>query len=421
MWIIIIGAGVLGTATAWFLNQNGHDVHVIDRATAAASETSFANGGLLHASHAEPWNAPGVAGQLLRWLGREDSPLLLRPGAIPGLARWGLGFLGNSRRSRFEQSTRDNTRLALYSLEVLRELRRATGLRYDHRREGIVKVFRDERGLDKALHAARLTSDLGLRYSALDARQTVALEPSLADVAHELVGSIYYPDDESGDACLFARGLAARAEAHGVRFEFDIEVERMLRDGDRISGLATSKGPRTADAYVLAAGSYSPLLARSAGLRLPIYPVKGYSFTGPAAAWREAPTIAMIDDANKVVLSILGERVRMAGTAEFTGYDTGLRANRAENVYRQVIKTFPSLADALGPGQLTAWCGLRPVTVDGRPLLGATPLRNLHLNTGTGHLGWTFACGAARLVADGMDGREPALPLETFALTRRSG
>ncbi len=418
MRIIIIGAGVIGTTTAWYLHRAGHQVHVIDRAAEPASETSFANGGLLHASHAEPWNAPGVVGQLLRWIGREESPLLLRAREIPRLTRWGLGFLRNSSRSRFERNTVVNTRLAIHSLRRLQALRRETGIRYADSQSGIIKIFRDAVSMEKALQASRLTADLGLRFSVLDPRQATALEPALADVAHELTGAIYYPDDESGDACLFTRRLAALAQQQGVEFEQGVSVERLQRDGDRLSGLITSAGPRTADLYILAAGSYSPGLARQVGLRLPIYPVKGYSHTAPLNGWRDAPTIPMIDDANKVVMSILDDRIRMAGTAEFAGFDTTLEHRRADNVFRQVLKTFPTLEDRLTPADLTPWCGLRPPTMDGPPILGPTPIRNLQLNTGAGHLGWTFACGAASLVAESVAGSEPSIPLDGLGYDR---
>ncbi|MCC5859411.1 MAG: D-amino acid dehydrogenase [Ectothiorhodospiraceae bacterium] len=418
MRIAVIGAGVIGTTTAWYLSHKGHAVTVVDRAQEPADETSYANGGLLHASHAEPWNAPGVLRDLLRWIGREDSPLLLRPSRLPGMTGWGLRFLRYSQRHHFDHATRVNARLAVLSLEMMRELRRDTGIRYDDDQNGIIKIFRDQASLDKALHASRQMDAMGVRYSVLDARRTVALEPALADVEHALCGGIFYPDDESGDARLFTLRLAELCRERGVDFRMNTRVQRLVRRGGRVHGLETDVGLIQADAYVLAAGSDSTPLARPLGLKLPIYPVKGYSVTVDGKNWHGRPRIPLIDDANKVVLSMLGDRVRMAGTAEFAGFDLELNRVRAESVLNQVLKTFPSLERHVDRGDLTPWCGLRPICADGMPILGDTPVENLYLNCGAGHLGWTFACGLARLLADRISGESPPLPMEPLSLGR---
>lgn len=418
MRTIVIGAGLLGVTTAWYLARDGHDVTVVERAPRPGEETSFANGALLHASHAEPWNAPGVVWQLLRWIGREDSPLLLRPSQIPYLARWGLGFLRNSTRSRFERHTAVNAALAVYSLQMLRALRRETGIRYDEAAHGILKVFHDQPALDKALHASHLMADVGVRHSVLDTRQMVALEPSLEETRHQLVGGIYYPDDESGDAHLFTERLAALAAEQGVHFRFDTAVERVQVAGGRFRALETSAGTLTGDACVIAAGNGARHLAAQAGLRLPIYPVKGYSVTLPLAGWRNAPTTPLIDDARKVVITPLGERVRLAGTAEFAGYDTRLHERRAATVLRQAAGLYPSLGEHAAQHEPVYWTGLRPMTMDGPPILGASPVAGLYLNAGPGHLGWTFACGCARIVADAVADRTPALDMAGLGLAR---
>lgn len=418
MRVIVIGAGVIGTTTAWFLAQQGHQVTLLDRGPGAGLETSFANGGMLHASHAEPWNAPGVLWQLLGWIGREDSPLLVRPREIPKLSRWGLGFLRYSRAHHFERSTQLNAQLAVYSLEMLRALRQDTGIRYDDRQNGILKIFRDQASLDKAIRASSIMDAMGVRFSVLDAKRSVALEPALGEISHELIGSIHYPDDESGDAHLFTSRLAELAQKQGVALEMDAPVSKLVRDQGRISYVETSRGRFSADSYVLAAGSQSPVLARQVGLRLPIYPVKGYSATLPVNGWRDAPMIPMIDDANKVVMSMLGDRVRMAGTAEFAGYDLTLREHRARSVIQQILKTFPSLEHYVDEDSVSFWCGLRPMTMDGPPILGRSPLSNLYLNCGPGHLGWTFACGAGKFVADVVSGKQPALDMEGYSIQR---
>ena len=418
MRIIVIGAGVLGVTTAWYLRREGHDVTVVDRATRAGEETSFANGGLLHASHAEPWNAPGILWQLLRWIGREDSPLLLRPGQIPYLLGWGTGFVRNSTRSRFERHTRVNAALAVYSLQLLRELRRDTRIRYDEAQNGILKVFDDPAALDKALHASKVTAPLGVRHSVLDTPQTVALEPALEESRDQLIGSIYYPDDESGDARLFTERLAALATDAGVTFQFGCSVERLRLEGGRVKAVETATGPLEADSYVIAAGNDSKRLARQVGVRLPIYPVKGYSATLPLEGWRNPPQIPIIDDARKVVVTLLGGRIRLAGTAEFAGYDDSLQTRRAATVLRQASGRFPSLGQHAERHEPTYWAGLRPMTMDGPPILGPSPVPNLFLNAGPGHLGWTFACGCSRIVADVISGKTPELELEGLGLHR---
>ena len=418
MRIIVIGAGVLGVTQAWYLAQDGHEVTVVDRAPRAGEGTSYANGGLIHASHSEPWNAPGVLWQLLRWVGREDSPLLLRPRHLPGLLRWGLGFLRNSTPARFRRHTGVNAALAVYSLGQLRELRAATGLRYDDDQAGILKVFHDQQALDKALHASGVMASHGVRYSVLDTQQTVALEPALDETRDQLVGGIYYPDDESGDAHLFTTRLAERAAEAGVRFNTATDVRRLRTHKGRLVALETPDGDLAADAFVLAAGAESRRLAAQVGLRLPIYPVKGYSVTLPLAGWRNAPAIPLIDDARKVVLALLGDRIRIAGTAEFTGNDLRVNPGRAASVLRQASGLFPSLGEHAEGLEPTYWAGLRPMTVDGPPILGPSPVSNLYLNTGPGHLGWTFACGCSRIVADVIRNRTPALGLEGVGLQR---
>ncbi|MFV8836479.1 D-amino acid dehydrogenase [Aquisalimonas sp.] len=418
MRIVVIGAGVLGVTTAWYLARDGHAVTVVDRDPMPGQQTSYANGGLLHASHAEPWNAPGVVWQLLRWIGREDSPLLLRPGQIPRLTGWGLGFLRNSTRHRFERNTSVNAALAVYSLQQLRQLRRDTGIRYDDGQNGILKVFHERAAMDKAQHASTLMAPLGVRHSVLDARQTIALEPSLGEAEDQLTGGIYYPDDESGDALLFTQRLAALAEAEGVTFRYGVDVRGLRREGHRIACVETDTGDIEADGFVIAAGNDSKRLAAAHGIRLPIYPVKGYSVTLPLAGWWNPPVIPLIDDARKVVVTVLGDRIRLAGTAEFAGYDTSLQTRRAATVLRQASGLFPSLGEHTEQHTPDYWTGLRPMTVDGPPVLGPSPLSNLFLNTGPGHLGWTFACGCSRLVADVVNGETPAIGLDGLGLQR---
>ena len=419
MRVAVIGGGVIGITTAWYLARAGHQVTVLERAPAMADETSHANGGLLHASHAEPWNSPGVFRDLLRWIGRENSPLLLRPRALPGLLRWGIGFLRYSHQHHHIRSLRVNAELAVHSLENLRELRAETGLEYDGRQDGIIKVFTDTAAFEAAATASTVMEEAGVPFRVLDADQTATLDPAYGEVRDRLAGAIYYPEDESGDACLFTRRLAVLArDHHGVELVNDCTVQGWHREGERIRAVRTSQGDVSADAWVLAAGSYTPLLARELGLRVPIYPVKGYSVTVRAPEWHGAPRIPMIDDERKVVLSVLGDRIRMAGTAEFAGYDLALRPARCDNVLENILATFPGLRDHVAPETRDDWCGLRPMSMDGPPIVGETPVPNLYLNSGPGHLGWTFACGVSRLLAQQISGEDPSVDMGPLALAR---
>jgi len=416
--VLVIGGGVIGTTTAWFLHRDGHEVTLLDRERALAAEGSFANGGMLHASHTEPWNTPAAVGQLLRWLGRDDSPLLLRPAQLPRLLFWGLGFLRYSRPHHHARNTRINARLAVYSLEVMRALRAETGLHYEERASGILKIFRDRGELERALYASELMAGLGVTFETLDADGVVAREPALDEVHGELAGGLFYPSDEVGDARRFTERLGALAAEQGVTFRLGESVRRLEREGGRISAVITDRGRLTADAYVLATGAEAPVLARQAGLRLPIRPVKGYSATLDVAGKPGVPELPIIDDGRKIVMSRLGERLRIAGTAEFAGYDRSVRDNRVQAVARQGLASLPRLAACVDVAAATPWACLRPMTVDGPPILGETPLPNLFLNTGPGHLGWTFAAGAGRLVADMVHGREPGIAPEGLTLER---
>jgi len=418
MKVLILGAGVIGTTTAYFLARDGHEVTLVDRRPDVAQETSFANGGIIHISLVDPWNAPGVALKLLRWLGREDSPLLLRPGALPGMLGWGLAFLRNSTAARHRRHTLVNLRLALYSAKVLRQLRAETDLAYDHAEQGLTKLFRDPRELEHAVAFARLLEPHGVAHRVLDRAEILALEPALEAGGKGIVGAVLFPDDETGDARMFTRAVADLAEAAGAELRLGTSVEAIEAAGDRITGVRTGAGRLSADAYVLALGSYSPLLARPLGLRLPIYPVKGYSLTAPLDGWNAAPRLPIVDEALKVGLIPLGERLRIAGSAEFGGYDPTPQARRADYVWRNAVQVYPELARHVDRAAIQAWAGLRPMTADGPPILGATRFANLFLNTGHGHLGWTMACGSARAVADVVSGRSPEIDLDGLTAAR---
>ena len=412
--VLVIGGGLLGVTSAWYLAARGHDVTVLERREAAALETSFANGGLLTPSQSDPWNAPGTWLYLLR-LWREDSPLLLRLGAIPGMWRWGLKFLVSSRAAPWWRATEANLRLGLYSLQSLRELLRSMPLEYDARSAGTLKVFRQRGAFEDSAALGRSLAPLGLHHRELTVEEAVALEPALDAAAEDLVGAIHYPDDESGDAYRFACGLEREARKAGVQFRYGTEVTGFKADASHIDALDSPTGELRADAYVLAAASFCPALTASLGLRLPIYPVKGYSATLHLPRTSPALGVPLVDFEQKLVVTPLGDRLRIAGTAEFAGFDARPNPRRSAHLVSQAGRLLPSIAEA---EDVEHWNGFRPMTADGPPLLGATPYRNLFLNTGHGPLGWTLCAGSSRAVADLVSGQEPGLDLSPYSLAR---
>ncbi|MBF0561318.1 MAG: D-amino acid dehydrogenase [Alphaproteobacteria bacterium] len=416
MNIIVMGAGVVGVTTAYWLARDGHAVTVIDRQPGPALETSFANGGQISASHAEPWANPGTPAKVLSWLGRPDAPLVFRwTRWDPPLWAWGLRFLRNCTAARERHNTSLTLSLALYSRAVLKALRADTGLVYDHRTDGILHVYRDRKEYHHACRAAETMAALGLDRTPCTPAQCAGIEPALAPVAAKLAGGLFSRDDESGDAYLFTVALAALAAGMGVAFRMGLTITGIEAQGQRVRGLATSEGPLAADAYVLALGSFSPLVARSLGLRLPIYPAKGYSITAPVTSPAATPRVSITDDEHKMVFTRLGDNLRAAGTAELAGWDLTPTPVRAQAILRNTKALFP---DACDYDRAQPWAGLRPKTPDSVPILGRSPFANLYLNTGHGTLGWTMACGSARIIADLIAGREPDMAIEGLGLGR---
>jgi len=415
MHVIVIGAGVTGTTTAWYLRAGGLAVTLVDAADLPAKGASAANGGMLHASHAEPWNAPGVGWDLLRYIGRDSSPLLLRPRALPGILPWGIEFLWNSRRGPFERNTLVNARLAEYSLRQLRLLQQELRLDFGFVESGILKIFQDPDSLRKNRDASQAMTGVGVRFEEWDPARVSTEEPMLKPIADRLCGALFFPGDAIGNAAAFTRALAEAAQRMGVRWRPNTRVTGWRLFQNRINGIETTAGPIAADAVVLASGFAAPALLRKLGLRLPVAPVKGYSLTLDLPP-EQLPTLPIIDDANKVVLTPLDGRLRLAGTAEFTGADLNLNASRAANVLAQCRRTLPNLPDRLDPERMEPWTGLRPMSARGTPILGPTSVPGLFLNTGAGHLGWTLSCGSASLVADCVRGVDTVLPMEPFLL-----
>ena len=411
MKIIVLGAGVVGTTSAWYLSQAGHEVTVLDRQPGAGLETSFANGGQISASHAVPWANPGAPLKILRWLGKEDAPLLFRLHADWQQIRWGLQFLRECTPGRTRQNIRSLVTLGIYSRDQLRALRAETNIQYDHLERGILHFFTNHEEFEAGVKASQVMNQFGLKIDALSVKQCIELEPALAPVEPKLAGGTYSASDESGDAQLFTERLAALAQLRGVAFRYKTNVVDLARTTDRVTGVMVRDAQSVttelkADAYVVALGSYSPLLLKPLGVHILVYPAKGYSVTFPIRPGRLAPSISLTDEAYQMVISRLGERLRIAGTAELNGYNTELNQARCENILRRALELFPDVGER---NEATFWTGLRPATPNNIPYVGKTKYDNLFLNTGHGTLGWTLACGSGKLLSDIVDGRPSAV------------
>ncbi len=415
MKVAVLGGGVIGVTSAWYLARLGHEVELIDRQPGVAMETSFANAGQVSPGYSTPWAAPGLPRKAVGWMIRKHSPLLIRARVDTAMFRWMSQLLANCTEEAYDRNKSRMLRLAEYSRDCLDDLRHETGLTYDDRQGGLIQLFRTQGQLDHAADDMRILASGGVAHELLDRAGVVRHEPGLAHSAHLLKGGLRLPGDQSGDAQLFTRRLAEKAEQAGVRFRLGVGIERLLHGPDRIDGVQTSQGTVTADAYLAATGVHTARLLRPLGLRLPVYPVKGYSLTIPLTDPARAPVSTVNDETYKVAMTRLGDRIRVGGTAELAGYDLRLRPERRETLAL-------SFGELFGGGDLdraTYWTGLRPNTPDGTPIVGsAGRYRNLWLNTGHGTLGWTMACGSGRLVADLISERRPNIEHADLALSR---
>ena len=402
-----MGAGVVGVTSAWYLARAGHEVTVIDRQDAAAMETSFANGGQISTSHAEPWANPATPKQILKWLGREDSPMRFRLRADPHQWAWGLAFLRECLPARTRANAAQIAAINRYSRAQLLALRAETGIQYEQQTRGILRIYEGRQALDEAVAAASLEKLHGIELRVLTAAECVALEPALSARAEHITGGVHAPGDESGDAHTFTQELARLCAARGVRFRYGSSVARIETGSGRVSRVFLRSGENIqADAYVMALGSYSPFLLRPIGISIPVYPLKGYSITIALAEDDVAPRISVSDGAHKLVMSRLGNRLRVAGTAELTGYDTAVNEVRCRAIVRRTFELFPRAGK---PENAQFWAGLRPATPGGVPCIGRTRYPNLLLNTGHGTLGWTMAFGSGAAIADIVSGKKPEL------------
>lgn len=400
MRIVIIGAGLLGVSSAYFLARSGHQVTVLERREAAGMETSFANSGMVTPSQADPWNSPGTLRRLLAWVGDEASPFILKLSALPSLLGWGAAFLRNSSRARFRSSLEKNVALANYSLATFGLIRRGADIHYDQLLKGTLKLYREEAAFARAAAVSDVLHTVGVNHEVLDVGGVVAREPALADIAGDISGGVYYPDDEAGDAHKFCRELTVLAERSGAEFRFGTEVTDIRHAGGRVGAVVTPGQVFTGDVYVLAAGSYSVPLCRMLGLKLPIRPVKGYSITLDRDGWDSGPSMPIIDDSRHVAITPLGRRIRVAGMAEFAGYNTAIDRVRIARLNSVLEDIYPAFAAFRNPATAQYWAGLRPYCCDGVPIIGRASHSNLYLNTGHGHLGWSMSAGSGRLLAD---------------------
>ena len=371
MKVIVLGSGVIGTSAAYYLAHAGHEVTVVDRQRAPALETSYANAGEVSPGYSAPWAGPGVPVKAIQWLLMHHRPLVIRPRLDPAMWRWGLAMLRNCTAARYRVNKTRMLRLAEYSRDCLRALRRDTGIAYDERSLGTLQLFRTQKQLDGIGKDVAILKDFGVPYTVLDRAGYVAVEPALAAVQQKFVGALRLPDDETGDCFKFTQNLAALAAQAGVTFRFGVRIDGLERDGARIAGVRTDAGTITGDAYLVALGSYSPLLVRPLGLALPVYPVKGYSITVPITDPAHAPESTIMDETHKVAVTRLGDRIRVGGTAELAGYDLTLHESRRATLEHVVTDLFPRGGDV---ARAEFWTGLRPMTPDGTPVVGPTPL-----------------------------------------------
>lgn len=411
MKVLVLGSGVVGVTSAWYLAEAGHEVTVVDRQPCAGFETSFANGGQISVSHAEPWANPGAPLNILKWLGHEDAPLLFRPRLSLRQWTWGLRFLYECLPARTRRNTLEILKLAWFSRNELRALRSRTGIDYDHSELGILHLHTDLPQLDAAAARIELMRRHGFEMKLKTAQECMEIEPALRRSRVFLAGGTYSPSDESGNAHQFSRQLEDLCRRVDVVFMFQTTVQRLLREGDRITGVHVRhvEGPEQvlrADAYLVCLGSFTPFLVEPVGVRVPVYPVKGYSITIPIRDYEAAPQVCLTDEGAKLAISRLGDRLRVAGTAELDAYDGSINPIRCTAILRRAQQLFPAAADYW---RAQPWAGLRPATPSNVPIVGSTRLSNLFLNTGHGTLGWTMACGSASAIANIIGGQRPAI------------
>jgi D-amino-acid dehydrogenase len=415
MKIIILGSGVIGVTTAWYLAKAGHEVTVLDRQSGAALETSFANAGEVSPGYSSPWAAPGIPQKALKWLFMEHAPLIVRPTLDPATIGWMLSMLRNCTKPRYARNKGRMVRVAEYARDCLIALRTETGIQYDQRMQGTLEVFRKQQQIDNIGKDVEVLKAGGVPFEILDAAACARAEPGID--ASKIVGGLRLPNDETGDCYKFTTSLAALTEKAGVRFIYNVDIRGLRHDGSRIMAVETDQGDYTADIFVGALGSYTPRLVKPLGLNLPVYPVKGYSITVPIINEARAPVSTVMDESYKVAITRLGDRIRVGGMAEIARFNRDLPPARQATLVHSVEDLFGGAGDQ---SQANFWCGLRPMTPDGTPVIGRTRYDNFWLNTGHGTLGWTMSCGSARVLSDMISGLTPEIETGDLSIERYS-
>lgn len=414
MKVIVLGAGIVGVTSAYQLAKAGHEVTVVDRQQGPALETSFANAGEVSFGYCSPWAAPGIPMKALKWLFMHHAPLILRPKVDAAMLSWLVKMLSNCTSERYAINKSRMLRLADYSRISLAQVREETGIAYDERMQGTLQLFRTQQQLDASAKDVKALAADGVPYEVLDRDGCIRVEPALRHVRDKIVGGLLTPKDETGDCFKFTNALAAKAVELGVRFQYGTTIKGLDIEGGQARGVVTEGGRLDADAVVVALGSYSPLLLKPLGIRLPVYPVKGYSLTIPITDAARAPESTVMDETYKIAITRLGDRIRVGGMAEISGYTNDLGLPRRQTLEHSVTDLFPGGDVA----KASFWSGLRPMTPDGTPVIGPTKIKGLFLNTGHGTLGWTMSSGSARVIGDLVSGRKPDIDATDLAISR---
>jgi D-amino-acid dehydrogenase len=415
MKVLVLGGGVIGVSVAYYLARAGHAVEVVERQPAAGLETSFANAGEVSPGYSSPWAGPGVPLKAIKWMLMHHSPLVIKPMLDPAMWVWGAQMLRNCTTERYKINKARMVRLAEYSRDCLKELRSEIAIDYDARQQGTLQLFRTQKQMDGAAKDIEILQKSGVPFQVLDREGYLRYEPALSDVKEKFVGGLRLPGDETGDCFKFTQGLAAEAEKLGVTFRYGTAIHGIDHAGGAIAGVRTSAGTLTADRYVLALGSYSTKMLAPLGVRIPVYPVKGFSITVPITHNEKAPESTIMDETHKVAVTRLGDRIRVGGTAQLSGFNLDLEEGRRRTLEFVVQDLFPEGGDVK---KASFWTGLRPMTPDGTPIVGATKFPNLMLSTGHGTLGWTMAAGTGRVMADLISGRRPDIDMEGLTVAR---
>lgn len=414
MKVTVLGAGIIGITTAYQLAKAGHEVTVVDRQSGPALETSFANAGEVSFGYCSPWAAPGIPMKALKWIFMEHAPLILRPKLDVAMLSWVAQMLRNCTSERYALNKSRMLQLSDYSRLSLKQLREEISIDYDARMQGTLQLFRTQQQLDASAKDVKALAADGIAYEVLDRDGCIRVEPALAHVRDKIIGGLLTPNDETGDCFKFTNALAEQATALGVRFSYGSSIKGIDVDGGQVRAVVTERETLRNDAVVVALGSYSPLLLRALGIRLPVYPVKGYSLTIPITDASRAPESTVMDETYKIAITRLGDRIRVGGMAEISGYTNDLAQRRRQTLEHSVTDLFPG--GNISKAQF--WSGLRPMTPDGTPVIGPTKIKGLYLNTGHGTLGWTMSCGSARVISDLVSGRSPEINATELAVSR---